>query len=82
LRPWRISRLSNWTKIFSSASVTVCENSNANPFDPRISKPVTMSKDRRTSRVGNWRIIYYVDEAGRTVFVAAICHRKEAYDKF
>ena len=53
-----------------------------NPFDPRISKPLTMSADRRTSRVGDWRIIYYVDKDKQTVFVAAICHRKQAYDKF
>ena len=35
------------------------------PYDPRLSKPVTMSRDRRTSRVGDWRIIYYLDEPRR-----------------
>ncbi|HAY22100.1 MAG TPA: hypothetical protein DCY27_08025 [Desulfobacterales bacterium] len=52
-----------------------------NPFDPRISKPLTMSANRRTSRVGDWRIIYFVDKGRQTVFVTAICHRKQAYDK-
>jgi mRNA interferase RelE/StbE len=35
------------------------------PYDSRLSKPVTMSRTRRTSRVGNWRLIYYVDERRR-----------------
>ena len=53
-----------------------------NPFDPRISKPLTMSADRRTSRVGDWRIIYYIDEPSKTVFIAAICPRGKAYSRF
>lgn len=51
------------------------------PYDPRLSKPVTMSRDRRSSRVGDWRLIYYVDEPRRTVVIAAICPRDKAYDK-
>ncbi|MBM4301996.1 MAG: hypothetical protein FJ121_10830 [Deltaproteobacteria bacterium] len=51
------------------------------PFDPRLSKPVTMSLGRRTSRVGDWRIIYYLDELRRTLVIAAICPRDKAYDK-
>jgi mRNA interferase RelE/StbE len=31
-----------------------------NPFDPGISKAIKMSPDRRTSRVGDWRIIYRI----------------------
>lgn len=53
-----------------------------NPLDPRISKPITMAKNRRSSRVGDWRIIYYLDDHSRTVFVAAIRHRQQAYNKF
>jgi len=30
------------------------------PYDPRLSKPLTMSRDRRSSRVGDWRITYYL----------------------
>jgi mRNA interferase RelE/StbE len=37
-----------------------------NPFDPRISKPLTMSADRRTSQVGNWRIIYHIEDPTKT----------------
>ena len=51
------------------------------PYDPRLSKPVTMSRDRRSSRVGDWRLLYYVDEPRRAVVIAAICSRDKAYDK-
>ncbi|MBI4671771.1 MAG: type II toxin-antitoxin system RelE/ParE family toxin [Chloroflexi bacterium] len=30
-------------------------------------------------RVGDWRIIYRIDDAARTVTVARIRHRREAY---
>lgn len=53
-----------------------------NPFDPRISKPLTMAANRRTSRVGDWRIIYFIDAPSKTVFIAAICPRGKAYDRF
>ena len=33
-----------------------------NPFDPRLSKPIKMKPGHRTSRVGDWRIIYRVSE--------------------
>ncbi|MEW6660697.1 MAG: type II toxin-antitoxin system RelE/ParE family toxin [Thermodesulfobacteriota bacterium] len=52
-----------------------------NPLDPRLSKPVTMSPDRRSARVGDWRIIYYLDEPGRTIFIAAFCPRAKAYEE-
>ncbi|MHB8067695.1 MAG: type II toxin-antitoxin system RelE family toxin [Desulfobaccales bacterium] len=49
------------------------------PFDPRLSKPVIMSPGRRSSRVGEWRIIYRVNEEGQVLYVAAICPRGKAY---
>jgi len=30
-------------------------------------------------RVGDWRVIYRIDDERRTVWVAAIDHRREAY---
>ena len=50
-----------------------------NPFDPRISKPIKMSPGRRTSRVGDWRIIYEVNESDTIVEVVSIWHRGKAY---
>jgi len=52
-----------------------------NPLDYCLSKPVTMSPSRRSARVGDWRIIYYVDEASRTMFIAAFCPRAKAYEE-
>jgi mRNA interferase RelE/StbE len=50
-----------------------------NPLDPRISKPIKMKPGRRTSRVGDWRIIYQVNESEMTVEVISIWPRGKAY---
>lgn len=50
-----------------------------NPFDPRISKAIRMSPGRRTSRVGDWRIIYEVHESEQLIEVISIRARREAY---
>ena len=50
-----------------------------NPLDPRISKAIKMSPGRRTSRVGDWRIIYEVNEPARMVEVISIWPRGKAY---
>lgn len=52
-----------------------------NPFDQRISGPVEMGQGERKSRVGDWRIIYEVDQASHTINVIAIRPRKRAYPK-
>jgi mRNA-degrading endonuclease RelE of RelBE toxin-antitoxin system len=38
-----------------------------------------MAQGRRVARVGDWRIIYRVDESERIVFVMAIDHRSKIY---
>jgi mRNA interferase RelE/StbE len=50
-----------------------------NPLDPRLSKPIRMSPGRRTSRVGDWRIIYQVNESERIIEVLSIWPRGKAY---
>jgi mRNA interferase RelE/StbE len=37
-------------------------------------------KSRWRIRVGNYRIVYAVDDAGRVVDIIRIAHRKEVYD--
>jgi mRNA interferase RelE/StbE len=49
------------------------------PYDARLSQPVKMAEGRRSSRVGDWRIIYRIDEGERVIFVMAIQHRSKAY---
>ena len=49
------------------------------PFSTRISKAVKMEPGQRTSRVGDWRIIYRVDEAHKVIMVIAFRPRGKAY---
>lgn len=51
-----------------------------NPYDPRLSKPLKMARGKRSARAGNWRIIYQVHEDQKMVEVAAVRHRKDAYE--
>jgi mRNA interferase RelE/StbE len=37
-------------------------------------------KGHRRIRVGDWRVVYRIDEATKTVYVVAIKHRKDVYD--
>jgi mRNA interferase RelE/StbE len=49
------------------------------PYSTRLSKAVKMIPGQRTSRVGDWRIIYRVDEEDKNVFVIAFRPRGKAY---
>jgi len=51
------------------------------PVDKRISNEVKMNPGRRYAKVGDWRIIYQIDEEVRVVIVTAIQHRSKAYRK-
>jgi len=52
-----------------------------NPLDQRISNEVKMQPGRRYAKVGDWRIIYRIEEEDRVVFITAIQHRSKAYRK-
>lgn len=49
------------------------------PFDPRLSSPLTERPGVRKSRVGGWRILFAVDREETIVFVAAIDTRGQVY---
>ena len=49
------------------------------PFSTRISKAVIMEPGQRTSRVGDWRIIYRVTESDNEIQVIAFLPRGKAY---
>ena len=66
------------TSIIKRIEVRLQELSN-NPFDPRISKAIKMSPGRRTSRVGDWRIIYQMNETERLIEVVSLWPRGKAY---
>jgi mRNA interferase RelE/StbE len=52
-----------------------------NPFDPRISKLLKGLEGMRSSRVGDWRVLYTVHNSIKTVYIVAIRPRGEAYRK-
>jgi mRNA interferase RelE/StbE len=49
------------------------------PYSNRISKAVKMEPGQRTSRVGDWRIIYRVNEMNQEIMVIAFRPRGKAY---
>jgi len=49
------------------------------PFNPRFSRQMETEPDSRYSRVGDWRIIYRVNEAEGILDIAAIRPRSGAY---
>ena len=49
------------------------------PYATRISKAVRMEEGQRTSRVGDWRIIYRVNETTQEIMVIAFRPRGKAY---
>jgi mRNA interferase RelE/StbE len=51
-----------------------------NPYDPRISKPLKTAGGKRSSRAGNWRIIYEIHANRKIIEIQAVKHRKTAYD--
>ena len=52
-----------------------------NPYDSRLSNDVIMEESKKYTRVGDWRVIFRVEAAGRIIFVTAIQHRSKAYRK-
>jgi mRNA interferase RelE/StbE len=51
------------------------------PQDPRFSSVLTGKGGLRKSRVGGWRIIFAMDEEGRTVNVLSIERRGQVYHR-
>lgn len=51
------------------------------PYSPRISKALIMAPGQRTSRTGDWRIIYRVDDTAAMITILGVRHRTKAYKK-
>jgi mRNA interferase RelE/StbE len=51
------------------------------PYDPRISAPLSGVGNLRKSRVGAWRIIYQVVEETKIVYVVMIERRGQVYKR-
>ena len=49
------------------------------PFDPRLSAPLTERAGVRKSRVGGWRVLFTVSREARTVYIATVDTRGQVY---
>ena len=50
-----------------------------NPFDARLSSPLTERAGVRKSRVGGWRILFSVDRDAKVVYIATVDTRGQVY---
>jgi mRNA interferase RelE/StbE len=53
-----------------------------NPINPRISNKMETAELKRYSRVGDWRIVYEIEENNQRVFIITIQHRSRVYKEF
>ena len=51
------------------------------PFDPRLSAPLTDRPGVRKSRVGGWRVLFTIDRGEKLVFVATVDTRGQVYKR-
>ena len=51
------------------------------PFDPRLSSPLTERPGVRKSRVGDWRIVFTVDRDSQVIYVATVGARGQVYKR-
>ncbi len=47
---------------------------------PAACKKLKGYKDQWRVRIGDWRVVYIVDDAARLVTIARIAHRREVYE--
>ena len=51
------------------------------PFDPRLSGPLTERAGVRKSRVGGWRILFAVDREAKLIYILAVDTRGQVYKR-
>lgn len=51
----------------------------ADPYNPRLSKPLATEDQARAARVGDWRVLFYIDEDNKIVEATAIGPRGQIY---
>jgi mRNA interferase RelE/StbE len=52
----------------------------ANDPRPAGCKKLKGYKDQWRVRIGDWRVVYIIDDAARLLSVTRIAHRREVYD--
>ena len=49
------------------------------PYSTRLSQELIMRQGERYSRVGDWRIVFKIDETQKVVDISTIQHRSRVY---
>jgi len=47
---------------------------------PRGCKKLRGYRDQWRIRVGDWRVVYFIDDAARLVTITRVAHRREVYE--
>jgi mRNA interferase RelE/StbE len=71
-----LDRLDSHTERHLRARFAQLEN---DPFDPRLSGPLTERAGVRKSRVGGWRILFTVDRDAMTINIVTVDTRGQVY---
>ena len=53
----------------------------SDPYNPRLSSPLTNKDGQRKSRLGGWRVVYRVNRGVLEVFVVTIARRGQVYQR-
>jgi mRNA interferase RelE/StbE len=48
---------------------------------PQVARKLKGYKDQWRVRVGDWRVVYIVDDAARLVSITRIAHRRDVYER-
>ena len=49
------------------------------PYSTRLSRELIMGQGERYSRVGDWRIVFKIDEGQKVIAISTIQHRSRVY---
>lgn len=63
----------------SAASAIAFLHLAEDPYDPRLSAPLTERPGVRKSRVGGWRILFTADRTEKVILVATVDTRGQVY---
>ena len=71
--------LNKLDRTLSGLIVKRLEELHQDPLNPHLSRQMETDPESRYSRVGDWRIIYQVEEETQTINITAIRPRSRAY---
>lgn len=70
--------LDNINEPYISTIINKIENLDSNPRNEKVKKLVNKENEYRL-KVGSYRVLFYIDDAEKTIIIARVLHRKDAY---